>query len=58
MWLRTTGPDGRQHVVPNDEALEHSFRRCICNPRVRSGVVTHRVLARKALYTPLKGGGH
>lgn len=62
-WLKTFDENGHQHVLRNDEW--HLHRRssnrttsCVCNPRIRDGVVVHRTLLRVALYTPLKDGGH
>lgn len=45
-WLRTTGVDGRQHVLWLPERANHALSvTCACEPRVDEyGVVVHTVL--------------
>lgn len=45
-WLRTTGRDGRQHVIYLPERRQHiDTIRCECVWRVERGVIVHEVLS-------------
>jgi hypothetical protein len=45
-WLRTTGRDGRQHVLYLPERARHILTSgCSCHPTIDQGVVMHTFLS-------------